>query len=56
MTNLGFALLAPFFITFEVMNQVFGYQEGPKMHKLKSLIEEDIREYHAGYAQDSKTK
>ena len=38
-TNLGFATLAPFFITFEVMNSVFGFKEGENMRKLHSLIE-----------------
>ena len=44
-TNLTFAFLAPFFITFEVMNSVFGFREGEKMVKLRQLIEQDISEY-----------
>ena len=39
LTNLGFALLAPFFITFEVMNSLFGFREGEKMAKLRQLID-----------------
>ena len=37
-TNILFGLLAPFFITFELMNGVFGFQEGQSMQKLKHLI------------------
>ena len=44
--NLGFALLAPFFITFEVMNTVFGFKEGKRMQQLRELIEQDIKEFH----------
>merc|ERR1712183_394612 len=47
LTNLGFAFLAPFFITFEVMNSVFGFREGENMAKLRSLIEQDITEFRA---------
>ena len=39
LTNLGFAFFAPFFITFEVMNVLFGFREGEKMAKLRSLID-----------------
>ena len=45
-TNLKFALLAPFFITFEVMNKVFGYADGPNMDKVKLLIQRDIDQHH----------
>ena len=45
--NLGFALLAPFFITFEVMNVIFGFREGKNMQQLRKLIEQDISEFHA---------
>ena len=45
-TNLAFALLAPFFITFEVMNSIFGFREGANMRKLRILIAEDIAEFH----------
>ena len=41
-TNLKFGLLAPFFVTFEVMNYVFGYHEGKAMDLLRKLIKEDI--------------
>ena len=46
-TNLTFALLAPFFITFETMNRGFGYRTGPKMNRLRYLIDMEIEEYHA---------
>ena len=41
-TNLKFGLLAPFFVTFEVMNYIFGYHEGKAMDLLRKLIQEDI--------------
>ena len=44
-TNLKFGLLAPFFVTFEVMNYMIGYHEGKAMQGLRDLIAEDIREY-----------
>ena len=34
-TNLTYSLLAPFFITFEVMNVTFGFREGERMVKLR---------------------
>ena len=38
LTNLAYSLLAPLFITFEVMNQIFGFQEGKQMKRLRRLI------------------
>ena len=46
-TNLAFALLAPFFITFEIMSRLFGFKEGKQMQILRKLIEQDISEFHA---------
>lgn len=40
-TNLLFALLAPFFVTFEFLNGVFGYKED-EMKGVRKRIEEDI--------------
>jgi len=45
--NLGFTALAPFFATFEVINFLFGYYEGPEMDKIRKDIEEDIRQFKA---------
>lgn len=42
LSNLAFALLAPFFITFETMNYLFGYQEGDRMRRLQYFIDQDI--------------
>ena len=47
-SNLGFATLAPFFITFEVMNELFGVHESENMVKLREFIEQDIQEFHEG--------
>ena len=55
LTNLGFATLAPFFITFEVMNVCLGFREGETMRKLRSYIEQDIEEYHGVKQQQQKT-
>merc|ERR1712147_8674 len=44
--NMLFALLAPFFITFEVMNNIFGYYEA-KMPTIRARINKDIQQYHA---------
>ena len=46
LTNLGFALLAPFFATFEVMNFLFGYRNGPKLDRIHELIAQDIKIHH----------
>lgn len=45
LTNIFFAILAPFFVTFEALNYCFGYKEGPRMQKVLKLIQEDIIEY-----------
>ena len=47
MTNLFFALLAPFFVTFEFMNFVFAYREGPDMDEVRKAIKKDIAQFHA---------
>ena len=44
-SNLFYTLLAPFFVTFEVLN-LFGYKEGAEMDKLYAKIDEDIRNFH----------
>jgi hypothetical protein len=46
-TNLGFTLLAPFFATFEVINFLFGYYEGPEMDRIRKDIAEEIREFRS---------
>ena len=45
LTNIGFAAFAPFFVSFEFCNKLFGYKEGPQMNKIRAAIEKDIREY-----------
>ena len=45
MTNIFYALLAPFFATFEAMNYLAGYKEGPAMDEIRKAINEDIAEY-----------
>ena len=45
MENLGFALLAPFFVTFEFLHFGFGYKEGPEMKDVRKAIAEDIKKY-----------
>ena len=50
MSNLGFALLAPFFETFLLMHLFAGYKEGPRLEKVFALIDEDIAEYRAAKA------
>ena len=42
MTNLFFALLAPFFVTFEFMNHAFGFKEGKEMDAVRVAIKKDI--------------
>ena len=53
-SNLGFALLAPFFETFLLMHFFIGYKEGPRLEKVFALIDEDIAEYRA--AKQAKTQ
>lgn len=47
MENLGFALLAPFFVTFEFLHFGFGYKEGPEMKDVRKAIAEDIKKFRA---------
>ena len=42
LSNLGFALLAPFFETFLLMHQFGGYKEGPRLTKIWQLVDQDI--------------
>ena len=42
MTNLLFANFAVFFVTFEVINHVFGYGEGPRLEVVRKAIKADI--------------
>ena len=44
MTNLFYSLLAPFFVTFEFMNGVFGYKE-KEMIDIRKRINKDIAEF-----------
>lgn len=46
-TNLLFANFAFFFITFEVINHVFGYGEGKETDEVRKCIAADIKEYQA---------
>ena len=46
-TNLAYTLLAPFFVTFEIMN-FFGYKSGDEMDKVMQKIEEDIHNFQQG--------
>ena len=43
--NLGFALLAPFFVTFEFLHYGFGYREGPEMKEVRAAIANEIKAY-----------
>ena len=43
--NLGFALLAPFFVTFEFLHYGFGYKEGPEMKDVRTAIAKDIKQF-----------
>ena len=55
-SNLGFALLAPFFETFLLMHQFAGYKEGERLQKVFALIDEDIAEYRAAKGKDDSFK
>ena len=44
MTNLVFALMAPFFVWFEVMNKMTGYKEEEKQ-RCEKIIHQDIAHY-----------
>ena len=46
--NLGFAGLAPFFVSFEFLHYGFGYKEGPEMAKVRAAIANDIKVFRAG--------
>lgn len=46
--NLGFAGLAPFFVSFEFLHYGFGYKEGPEMVKVRAAIANDIKTFRAG--------
>ena len=48
MDNIGFAGLAPFFVTFEFLNHVIGYKEGPEMKEVRKAIALDIKNFRAG--------
>lgn len=45
--NLGFAFLAPFFVSFEFLHYGFGYKEGPEMVKVRAAIANDIKEFRS---------
>ena len=45
--NLGFALLAPFFVTFEFLHYGFGYKEGPEMKEVRVAIANEIKAFRA---------
>ena len=53
MSNLFYTFLAPFFVTFEILN-FMGYKEGPQMDKLNKLIAKDIEEFQKSVKQKSK--
>lgn len=44
MTNVFYSLLAPFFVTFEFMNLIFGYKED-EMKDVRRRIETDVKEF-----------
>ena len=46
-TNLLFANFAFFFVTFEALNNLFGYGEGKKLNECRKAIMIDINEYRA---------
>ena len=48
MDNIGFAGLAPFFVTFEFLNHVIGYKEGPEMKEVRKAIALDIKNFREG--------
>ena len=52
--NLGFALLAPFFVTFETMNYLTGYREGKEMDEVRVAIKKDIADFQASKKNKSK--
>mmetsp|Transcript_29089 Transcript_29089/g.61446 ORF Transcript_29089/g.61446 Transcript_29089/m.61446 type:complete len:205 (+) Transcript_29089:1-615(+) len=47
LSNVFYSLLAPFFVTFEVMNGLFGYKKD-EMRVIKIRIEKDIAEFKEG--------
>jgi uncharacterized membrane protein YGL010W len=55
-TNLMFANFAFFFVTFEFLNNLFSYGEGPKLEEVRKFIHEDIEEYHNCKSAKTKVK
>ena len=51
--NLFFMFLAPFFEIFEILHRLFGYKQGPRMHKIQELIQREISEFHASKRHDN---